>query len=294
MLLSWSLPLSSAMPPSSCNVNRRNKFTTQSFKSPASIAPGIITYCTSSLRRNPESRAAAAAAAANNDPSSAASSANAEDRDGEEEEGEEFRVLTAIRSKYNSIVILETRESRILLLDDSLNAHSILYKQQKWTNSYWFASYCSRGSYCNLWSSEFLPTGGGTVAHLLLWSWPSLQLDGWELDEILIDKAREYFGLSDLEKYTDAGGRLHIKVGDALSSSTNIPGGYAGIIVDLFSDGKVLPQLEKVKSLSYLNYDIQSFGLLMTPSIYRQCFSIGDIKLTLRHTFFGGKRRLHA
>lgn len=80
-------------------------------------------------------------------------------------------------------------------------------------------------------------------------------------------------GLSDLEKGTEAGGVLHVCVGDALSPSVTVPGGYAGklfpsywfflvylddiclflanaailgIIVDLFSDGKVLPQLQEV------------------------------------------------
>lgn len=44
----------------------------------------------------------------------------------------------------------------------------------------------------------------------------------------LIDKAREYFGLSDLEKPTQAGGILNVHIGDALSPSVNIFGGYAG------------------------------------------------------------------
>ncbi|KAL6986559.1 hypothetical protein U1Q18_019916 [Sarracenia purpurea var. burkii] len=66
------------------------------------------------------------------------------------------------------------------------------------------------------------------AAHLMLDLWPSLELEGWEIDGILIDKAREYFGLLDLEKHTPAGGILHVCVGDALSPSVNVPGGYAG------------------------------------------------------------------
>lgn len=79
------------------------------------------------------------------------------------EEEEEFQVLTAIRSSYNEIVIVDTLQSRMLLLDSTRmffisfiliitthnfvlrlimifvpdNVHSILYKHQKWTNSYW-------------------------------------------------------------------------------------------------------------------------------------------------------------
>lgn len=44
----------------------------------------------------------------------------------------------------------------------------------------------------------------------------------------VIDKAREYFGLSELEKHTQDGGVLHIHIGDALSPSVTFPGGYAG------------------------------------------------------------------
>lgn len=44
----------------------------------------------------------------------------------------------------------------------------------------------------------------------------------------LIDKAREHLGLSDLEKHTEDGGVLHVHIGDALSTSSNIPGGYSG------------------------------------------------------------------
>lgn len=86
----------------------------------------------------------------------------------------------------------------------------------------------------------------------------------------MIDKAREHLGLSDLEKHTEDGGVLHVHIGDALSTSSNIPGGYAGnfiivnqlniiyfhccfiseffsgIVIDLFSGGEVLAQLQEV------------------------------------------------
>lgn len=44
----------------------------------------------------------------------------------------------------------------------------------------------------------------------------------------LIDIAREYFGLSGLEKPTEAGGFLSVHIGDALSQSATVPGGFAG------------------------------------------------------------------
>ncbi|KAK9937295.1 hypothetical protein M0R45_014095 [Rubus argutus] len=178
------------------------------------------------------------------------------------EEEEEFQVLTAIRSSYNEIVIVDTPQSRMLLLDSTHNVHSILYKHQKWTNSYW-DEFASLPAIVPEGPFAILGLGGGTAAHLMLDLWPSLQLEGWEIDEILIHKAREYFGLSDLEKHTQAGGILNVHIGDAFSPSVNISGGYAGIIVDLFSDGKVLPQLEKVTTWLELKNLLMPKGRLM-------------------------------
>ncbi|KAH6791514.1 hypothetical protein C2S51_006520 [Perilla frutescens var. frutescens] len=62
----------------------------------------------------------------------------------------------------------------------------------------------------------------------------------------LIERARYYFGLSELEKHNVEGGVLNIHIGDVFSpQSAAISAGYAGIIVDLFAEGKVLPQLEQ-------------------------------------------------
>lgn len=47
--------------------------------------------------------------------------------------------------------------------------------------------------------------------------------------------AREYFGLSLLER-TGAGGSLSVHIGDALSPSVAVPGGFAGEILILARD----------------------------------------------------------
>ncbi|KAK9161909.1 hypothetical protein Syun_002811 [Stephania yunnanensis] len=110
---------------------------------------------------------------------------------------------------------------------------------------------------------EVLTTGGGTSAHLILDSWPSLKLEGWEIDELLIDKAREYLGLCNLERCNQVGGVLCVHVGDALSPSATVPGGFAGIVVDLFSDGKILTQLQEVATWLELNNRLMCHGRIM-------------------------------
>ncbi|MCD7462503.1 hypothetical protein HAX54_048680 [Datura stramonium] len=138
-------------------------------------------------------------------------------------------------SNYNNIVILDTPDSRVLLLDSSTS----FTREREWTDAYWdeFATLPAivpKGPLAIF--GLLLPTnfqGGATAAHLMLELWPSLLLVGWEIDEIV--------------------SVLEIHIGDVLSPSVTIPGGYAGIIVDLFSDGKVLPQLQEVTTWLEMN-----------------------------------------
>ncbi|KAB1212909.1 putative spermidine synthase [Morella rubra] len=180
----------------------------------------------------------------------------------EEEEEGNFQLLMAVKSSFNDILIVDTPKSRMLLLDSTHNVHSILYKDQKWTGSYW-DEFASLPAIVPKGPIAIFGLGGGTAAHLMLDLWPSLQLEGWEIDGILIDKAREYLGLSDLEKRTVAGGILNVHIGDALSKSVNVSGGYAGIIIDLFSGGQVLPQLQEVTTWLELENKLMPNGRLM-------------------------------
>ncbi|XP_020983558.1 uncharacterized protein LOC107458885 isoform X2 [Arachis duranensis] len=153
---------------------------------------------------------------ANADFSSSAPTSSTVEEEQEEEEEESYQVLSAMKSDYNDIVIVDTPKSRMLLLDSTHNVHSILYKEQKWTGSYW-----------------------------------------------LIDKARDYFGLSDLEKTTEGGGILNVHIGDVFIPSENLRRRYAGIVVDLFSEGKVLPQLEEVSTWLELQERLMPDGRFM-------------------------------
>ncbi|KAG5228070.1 polyamine aminopropyl transferase [Salix suchowensis] len=180
-----------------------------------------------------------------------------------EEQEEEYKVLTAVKSQYNDILIVDTPKTRMLLLDSTHNVHSLLYKDgQKWTRSYW-DEFASLPAIIPQGPVAIFGLGGGTAAHLMLDVWPSLQLEGWEIDEILINKARDYFGLSDLEKQTQAGGILHVVVGDALCSLEDDSRKYAGIVIDLFYGGKVLPQLQDVATWLELKGRLIPNGRLM-------------------------------
>ncbi|KAG9455323.1 hypothetical protein H6P81_008227 [Aristolochia fimbriata] len=175
---------------------------------------------------------------------------------------EELSVLIAMRSQYNDIVIVDSPKARYLLLDSTHNVHSIYNKAEKWTGSYW-DEFASLPAIIPNGPVALLGLGGGTAAHLLLELWPSLQLEGWEIDKILVDQAREYLGLSDLEKHNQDGGVLNIHVGDAFSPSAVVPGGFAGIVVDLFSDGEVLSHLQEVETWLELGKRLMANGRIM-------------------------------
>ncbi|XP_020579200.1 uncharacterized protein LOC110023899 [Phalaenopsis equestris] len=191
-----------------------------------------------------------------------------------------YSLLTAVTSRYNEIVVLDNPESRILLLDSSHNIHSILSKEKKWTGSYW-DEFASLPAIVPEGPIAVLGLGGGTAAHLMLELWPSINFEGWEIDEILIDIAREYFALSDLEKVTQAGGSLSIHIGDALSPDANVEGGFAGIIVDLFSDGKIFPQLQEVTTWLDIEKKLMPRGRIMVNcgGVHAEITDSGYIKV---------------
>ncbi|GMH28780.1 hypothetical protein Nepgr_030623 [Nepenthes gracilis] len=255
---SSELPPQTSTPSLNWNVNRRRSRQHSSCR--LSSRPEVISATPNETLRSITSNRDRGATSAINVPSFSLSSGFIGKDD--QETVQEFQMLSTISTEYNNITILDSPRSRLLLLDDTQNIHSILYKGQKWTDSYW-DELASLPAIIPQGPIAIFGLGGGTVAHLILNTWPSLQLEGWELDEILIDKAREYFGVSDLENYTDAGGVLRVHIGDALSSSTKIPGGYAGIIVDLFSDGKVLPQLEEAETWLQLSEKLMVSGRIM-------------------------------
>ncbi|WOL07495.1 hypothetical protein Cni_G16237 [Canna indica] len=173
-----------------------------------------------------------------------------------------FTVLTAVTSLHNDIMVVDTPTSRFLTLDSSHNIHSMLNKERLWTGSYW-DEFASLPAIVPEGPIAILGLGGGTAAHIMLKLWPNLKLEGWEIDEILIDMARDYFGLSDLEGFTSAGGSLSVHIGDALSESVRTQGGFAGIIVDLFSNGQILPQLKEVSTWLNIEKKLMPEGRIM-------------------------------
>ncbi|CAI7834693.1 unnamed protein product [Closterium sp. NIES-53] len=215
--------------------------------------------------------------------------------------------------------------SRVLLLDQPGNIHSMHFKYKPWT-----------GSYYDLFTllPPLLPSSSGPIAilglaagtgaRLLLRHYPHLELHGWEIDEHVIQVAHTYFDLEELEdgsfaaqqlrpyvpfsdsdtdsnegdymgeeeekehdhgtraaaaaaaavtvtgtateadpSHADGIGRLVAHCGDALSSSATVPGGFAGIIVDLYSRGAVVAPLQREDTWRDLSGRLREGGKIL-------------------------------
>ncbi|WZZ80240.1 hypothetical protein YC2023_100812 [Brassica napus] len=137
------------------------------------------------------------------------------------DEVEESEVLPEERNEDEEENIEEEVEH------DIKKTHSAINKGgENWTDSYW-DEFASLPPIVPDGPIAIYGLGGGTAARLILELYPSTQLEGWEIDDILIEKAREYMELSELDKLTSKGGSLRVLIDDALSLSEDVSGKYA-------------------------------------------------------------------
>ncbi|KAG2450300.1 hypothetical protein HYH02_004807 [Chlamydomonas schloesseri] len=139
---------------------------------------------------------------------------------------------------------------RILLLDSTGNLHSVYHPTRPLTGSYWdvlagLPSLVPAGGPLGL-----LGLGAGTIPRIMAAHYPMQPaaaaggghvVHGWELDPGVVAAARMHLGMAELE----AAGHLVVHTGDALAPEAAVPGGFSGVIVDLFGGGRLLPQLTK-------------------------------------------------
>lgn len=194
----------------------------------------------------------------------------------QEDEGipmEYVKILAKFKSRHNYIRVLDVSRradhplagSRLLLLDRPGNIHSISFLLRTLTSTYFdvFATL-----------PPLLPPGGGPIAilgfgagsaaRLILSLYPdgvapAPEIHGWEFDPSVIAVAREFFGLSKLERQHR--GKLFVYVGDALDAE--VEGGFAGILVDLFARGSVIPELQDPKTWEKLRSRLKTGGRMM-------------------------------
>ena len=191
--------------------------------------------------------------------------------------------------------------ARILLLDNPGCIHTVYYEHNVLTNSYYdvlatIVPLLPEGPV------GILGLGAGAVSHILHHFFPTIEMHGWELDPDIITVARQFFNMSELERSEDAtgdrsegklsssfvdqvvasnadeskphmgSGKLTVHIGDAVGPDVCIEGGFAGLIVDLFAEGRVIPALQEPRTWEQLKAKLKPGGnyliLLLASIVY--------------------------
>ncbi|VVB17833.1 unnamed protein product [Arabis nemorensis] len=180
---------------------------------------------------------------------------------------DEVKTIAKFKSRHNYIRVIEVSRktnhplagSRLLLLDNPGNIHSISFLLKTLTGSY-FDVFATLPPIIPPGPIAVLGFGAGSTARLILELYPpEIAIHGWEIDPCVIDVGREYFGLSKLER--DHKDRIFINIGDALNASVKT--GFSGILVDLFSEGSVIKELQDPKVWKSLKCRLRNRGRIM-------------------------------
>lgn len=170
------------------------------------------------------------------------------------------------KSRHNYIRVLEVSRradhpfagSRLLLLDGPGNIHSINFMYKLLTDTY-FDVFATLPPILPPGPIGILGFGAGSSAKLLLELYPGLIVHGWEIDPSVIAVGREYFELAKIEnEHQD---RLFVYVGNAFKA--NLKDGFAGILVDLFSKGSVVAELQDPNVWQRLKCLLRKGGRIM-------------------------------
>ncbi|CAA7034983.1 unnamed protein product [Microthlaspi erraticum] len=179
----------------------------------------------------------------------------------------EVKTIAKFKSRHNYIRVIEVSRkadhplagSRLLLLDNPGNIHSISFLLRTLTDCY-FDVFATLPPIIPPGPIGILGFGAGSTARLILELYPpEITIHGWEIDPSVIDVGREFFGLSKLER--EHKGRIFINIGDALSASVRT--GFSGILVDLFSKGSVIRELQDPKVWESLKSRLKKRGRIM-------------------------------
>ncbi|WJX88713.1 hypothetical protein P8452_70769 [Trifolium repens] len=179
---------------------------------------------------------------------------------------EDVKTLAKFKSRHNYIRVLEVsrkadhpfRGSRLLLLDNPGNIHSISFLFKTLTNTY-FDVFATLPPIIPKGPIAVLGFGAGSTARIILDLYPDTVIHGWELDPSVIEVAREFFNLGKLERENK--NKLFVYVGNALTA--NLEGGFSGIFVDLFSKGSLIPELQEVATWEKIRARLRVGGRIM-------------------------------
>ncbi|KAJ4840644.1 hypothetical protein Tsubulata_033200 [Turnera subulata] len=187
----------------------------------------------------------------------------------EEEDGipmEDVNIIAKFKSRHNYIRVLEVSRkadhpfagARLLLLDGPGNIHSISFLFKPFTGTY-FDVFATLPPIIPPGPIAVLGFGAGSAARLILELYKQPVVHGWELDPAVIMVGRKYFRLKEVER--EHKDRIFIYVGNALQAS--VENGFSGIIVDLFSRGSLIPELQDPQTWEKMRKSLRNGGRIM-------------------------------
>lgn len=147
-------------------------------------------------------------------------------------EGESVYQYVRIQKKITRLKD-DFEEVRVLLLNEGLGAQSIYHPSRVLTGYYWDG--VALLPLIHPQGKNFLIVGlaGGTSARILSHFFPKLNLEGVEIDPLLIQLGKKYFGLDQVPiKMVEADGRVYLE---------RTPNQYDFIMVDVFRDSFYIP-----------------------------------------------------
>mmetsp|Transcript_34936 Transcript_34936/g.48449 ORF Transcript_34936/g.48449 Transcript_34936/m.48449 type:complete len:350 (-) Transcript_34936:245-1294(-) len=151
--------------------------------------------------------------------------------------------------------------ARILLLDHTNNIHSI-YKPGG--DVLWGAYWDVLAAFPPLLPAEgvlgWYGLGAGTAPRAVKHHWPDREMRGWELDSQVVAAARAHMGLDDLEAALPP---LKVFESDIFDADAVVEGGFAGLVVDLFAFGKLLPELKEATTWRGFQSRLATGGRIM-------------------------------
>ncbi|GMH35821.1 hypothetical protein BSKO_03689 [Bryopsis sp. KO-2023] len=169
--------------------------------------------------------------------------------------------LVEVDSQYHGkIRVFQNQDVRVLTTasQDCEGMHSVTFGEQVASDGLWGAM-------------SILPAlvpdgpiglfglGSGSIAHCIRCFYPNRDMVGWEIDPQMVEIGRQWMDLGDVEK----NGNLVINVGDCFSGDAQVPGGFAGIIVNVYTQNCLNSELTQVETMIDLKNRLARGGRIL-------------------------------
>lgn len=169
------------------------------------------------------------------------------------------RVIYQKTTKYNKIKVIENRERRKLILDDSGNTHSLFFKDKRvLTGSYW--DICAVLPL--IFSEEndsflILGGGGGTISRIIKFLGPqNIKIFSVDIDIEVFKAGIRYFDMPE----------HNLVVADFINFLSLSKRKFSHIIIDVFSDATLPSGVFEIQTYKLLNEKAEKTTTINTTS----------------------------